>query len=291
MSDTKYTFYNTNFINNLVDSSSLSSSIRSSNITTSLDYINVFSTGGTGFECDIFFKSDLSTVDLTTLSGVVAAHTGIAVESSAPVMSDGRPLVRTESRPLGTRTYFTSQGDNLTTGKFGEGKAIMWDFSTDEDLFDATQWINAPTMVSGYKAKYMNLAFNTAIYVKDGNLWHYDAPWGSFCSMYVTVPSGSYFPNSYGTIPAAALGLTTGGYYSHATKNVFYSCYVKRQRFYGSSADGMRFEAEGCQINALPSGWYITIVISTLEDDVSSKGFGRLQLFRTDDITLKGVTF
>jgi len=288
MASTKYTFNASNFINSIVDSSALTLDIRNSDITISLDYIDVNDIAGDGFNCDIWFKAELSVAELTTLSGVVYNHTGDPIEEVKPLtMDDGRLVVRPESRPLNNRTYFTTTGDHPTTNKLGQGKSIRWDFSNDDDMYDASTVLNGPTLASGMKAKIMNVQFNDPVYIKDGTMYFFDAPWGAYSSMYVTVPSGNYYPNPYGSISAAALGLTGDGTYAYATKDVFYACYVQKQYMYTNCPMGDELNAEGCQVNALPTGWYVSTLIVTTEDDYISKGYGSLEMFRTADLTLE----
>jgi hypothetical protein len=288
MSETKYTFNANSFINQKVDSTALTYEIRESTITIALDHIDVTVIAGDGFNCDIWFKDELPETQYTTLSGLVYNHSGVSVEEVKPLtMDDGRLVVRPESRPMNNRTYFTSTGDHPTTHKLGEGKSIKWDFSNDDDLYNPIEVLNGPTIDSGYKAKIINVCFNDPVYIKDGTMYFYDAPWGCYVSMYVTVPSGSYYPNPYGSIPATALGLTGTGKYAHASKNVFYACYVQKQYMYTNCPMGDELNAEGCQVNALPTGWYVSALVVTPDSDTVSKGYGSLEMFRTADLTLE----
>ena len=68
----KYTFSIANStLNGIVDSTSLTEEIYSSVVVTALDYINK-----QGDNCDIWFKTILSSPEHTTLSGIVASHSG-----------------------------------------------------------------------------------------------------------------------------------------------------------------------------------------------------------------------
>lgn len=49
-----------------------------------------------------------------------------------PFMDDGRPVVRADTRPLNTQTYFTDAGDDSTS--IGGGIKLLWDFSNIEKL-------------------------------------------------------------------------------------------------------------------------------------------------------------
>ena len=68
----KYTFSITNHtLNGILDSEALISEIHDCNIPEALDYINT-----DGDILDIHFKMELPVEEQTTLSGIVAAHTG-----------------------------------------------------------------------------------------------------------------------------------------------------------------------------------------------------------------------
>ena len=60
-------------------------------------------------------ESDSLTSNLTTIWYEAAPH-----------MEDGRPIVRSDTRPMNTQTYFSMAGDDQ---EIGDGKALRWDFS------------------------------------------------------------------------------------------------------------------------------------------------------------------
>jgi len=203
-----------------------------------------------------------------------------AFKNVGPIMSDGRPLVRADTRPIGTRTFFTMAGDSVLTGEHGAGKEFRWDFSNDDDLYNPDDVTNGPTLVSGVKAKRIDLYFNEPVYLKDGAMYFFDCPWGCYGSMYITVPAGGYYPDEDGSIPASALGLSGNTMYSYAAKDFFYSSYVLKHFMYGDCPMGDELNAEGCQIDPIPSGWLVTGLIVTPESDTSSKGYVSFEMYR-----------
>lgn len=277
----KYTFSISNdFPNHAVTTTALSSEIADSTIITALDYV------GTDADiCEIWFKASLSPADEVTLSGVVAAHQAPPA-AEAPCMVDGRPIVRSDTRPLGTQTYFTMYGDSASG--IGDGKALVWDFSNDDDLYNPADVENGVPIPDGYKIKRMDMSFNDPVYSKDGTIYFFDAPWGSYVIMYVTVPSGNYYPNDYGSIPAAALGLGGDQMYAYATKDVFYSCYVNKHHITGTCVFGDELNAEGSSVDAVPVGWYVTGLVFTLDTDNVSKGYGSFEIYRQRSVLLPG---
>jgi hypothetical protein len=276
----KYTFSITNnFPNQKVTSSALSSEISDSTITIALDNINTVND-----DCDIWFKANLASAEETTLSGVVAAHTA-PLPNEPPIMADGRPIIRADTRPLTTQTVFTMKADDV---KIGDGNALRWDFSNNDDMYTAVSGSNGPTLASGIKAKQLDLKFNDPIYLKDGTIYFFDAPWGAYCSMYIVVPAGNYYPNDYGSIPASVLGLPGTQMYAYAAIDVYYANYVYFHYVYGSCPMGDELNAEGCQVEALPVGWILRGILCTLDSDNTSRGFASFELYRGRTIVLPG---
>lgn len=108
---TKYTYSIQNdFPNHIVASDRLTLEINQSTIVTALDYINT-----SGDNCDIWFKDVLSVGDQTTLSGVVAAHSGLplsgtAVTGSFTAVSQTVVIVPQESGNVGIQLSGTWVG-------------------------------------------------------------------------------------------------------------------------------------------------------------------------------------
>jgi len=213
----------------------------------------------------------------TIISGSIVIIESIMEEG--PTMSDGRPLVRADTRPLETQTYFTMAGD--TASGIGDGQLLLWDFENDDDIIDA------PT---GYKTKEIKLSFIDPIYLKDGTIYFFDAPWGASCDMHVVVPAGNYYPNSNGSIPASALGLPGSDMYSYASQDTIYVTYVNKHHMYGSCPMGDELNAEGAAVDAVPVGWYVVGHITTTSGDNISKGFASFECYRARTVLLEGDT-
>ena len=276
----KYSFNIADFPNQKVDVDKLMGEIRSSAIVTAVDYINTTVT-----LCDIWFKDTLSVTDATsTLPAVIAAHDGEhLVDAEPPHMDDGRPLVRADTRPMGTQTYFASRGDSSTD--IGDGTELRWDFSdSTTDVYTGSE------VPDGFKAKEILLTFHCPIYLKDGAIYFFDAPWGQVMHMDIVVPSGGYYPNPAGGIPASALGLPGTDMYAQASGNVVYVSYVHSHFVYGDCPMGDELNAEGCAIDALPVGWMLRGLIITPESDNISKGYASMEMYRCHTCLLPGQT-
>lgn len=272
----KYTYQIMNFPNQKVNPSRLALEIRESNIVIALDYINTDTSN-----CDIYFKSELSGDDKSALDGLVAAHSGnMLPEAEPPKTADGKPIVRADTRPTGTQTYFTMTGDDLQTGKLGGGDQMRWDFSNTDNTYDPNNFENPIVLASGIKAKYIEMSFTSPTYLKDGALFFFDAPWGAYASMYIVVPAGTYYPHPNGPIPASALGLPGDGKYAYSTKKVFYASYLNKHFMYKECTRGVPMDAEGSQVDPVPSGWLIAGLVCCPEDDKAFKGFGLIEMYR-----------
>jgi len=205
-----------------------------------------------------------------------------------PLAPDGREIIRADSRPEDTETYFTSTGDSATD--IGDGESLFWDFSNNDSMYTVISGSNGPGIPSGMKGKVMDLTFLDPIYIKEGTIYFTNAPKGSYASMFVMVPQGGYYPNPAGTIPAVALGLTGNTMYAYAATHVYYTRYVNRQFMDGSCPMGDELNAEGCQINAMPAGWFIRCIVFTDENETTFRGHASLELYRKRTILLPGET-
>ena len=273
-----YTFdIQTDFPNQKVHIATLSEEIQTSSIITALDYITQHDT-----YCDIVFKAELSNIDHTTLIDIVHSHTGEEIITpETPKMPDGRPIIRADTRPLQTQTYFTMAADGTS---IGDGIELVWDFSNDDNLY------TGPEVPPGFKAKQLLLKFHCPVYLKDGTVYFFDAPWGQYLTMEICVPPGTYYPNPAGTIPASALGFPGNQMYSYASELVPYVRYVNKHRMFGSCPMGGELNAEGASVDPVPIGWYIRGLIITPESDTVSRGYGEIELYRCHTVLLPGQT-
>jgi len=277
---TRYVFSITNdTLNGAVNTTGLTNEITASDITIALDYMNTDAD-----DCEIWFKTELSTPEQTTLGEIMSAHTAVVVNTDPPTMDDGRPIVRADTRPLDTSTYFTMAGD--TASGIGDGKHLQWDFSNDDDTA-ACDYYTTP---DGYKTKHIELTFIDPIYLKDGALYFFDVPWGAYCDMQVVIPAGNYYPNEHGSIPASALGLPGNDMYSYAATDTVYVSYVNKHHIYGDCPMGDELNAEGAAVNAVPVGWKLVGHITTVSGDNTSKGFASFECYRHRTVLLPGDT-
>lgn len=260
----KYTYSISNdFLNSAVDPIALTSQVQASNITRVLDYINTDSD-----DCDIWFLDAITSGDTSTLSGVVAAHDGNSLSVTvAPTMADGRPIIRSESRPLLHETMFTMAGD--TVSGIGDGKEIYWDFTNNDDL------VASGIAPDGYKRKCIKVTFIDPVYIKESTNYFFGALKRSYIDFSVICPNGQYYYDRSNTSVLA-------------TEDTRVIHYVNSHFFTDTCAMGDELNTESCAENPLPNDHELWVEITVPEADNSSYGYGELEIFRTRTILLPG---
>ena len=261
---TKYTkSISGEFPNQKVCSERLIQEIGNSDIVTAIDYINTF-----GDVCDIWFKASLSSVDATSLDRIVAIHSGDPVlEASAPTDADGKPIIRSDSRPLNTETYFTTAGDDQ---ELGDGKDSYFDFSNGDDIIDSTSVVPV-----GYKLKRMKLSFADPIYLKEGTIYFFNASKKSYAQLLIVCPTGQYYYDR---------SLNS----QQASEDTPLIRYVNKHYFAGDCPMGDELNTEGCAINALPPNYELWVDMFVPEDNTTCYGWVSLEMYRLRSVLLPG---
>jgi len=207
-----------------------------------------------------------NTSHTVTSGSVVITDT---ILGKGPTMSDGRPIVMANSRPIGYQTMFTMVGD--TASGIGDGKEILWDFSNDYDLMASGV---AP---AGYKGKSICIEFLDGVYVKEGTLYFHSAKKGSYVNFDIVCPDGQYYYDR-DLNPVQADG------------DVVVVRYVNRHYFYGDCPMGDELNTESATDNAIPANYHLCVSIFVPESDTDSYGYGELELYRERTILLPGET-
>ncbi|MEM3452032.1 MAG: hypothetical protein QW835_00195 [Candidatus Hadarchaeum sp.] len=201
------------------------------------------------------------------LDSVSAIRLILGYQHLNPISPDGKEIVRPDTRPVGTTTYFTCVGDDQ---KVGDGKPLFWDFSTSDDLIAGTE---APPghhnyIPPGFKRKRVVFHFSEPIYLKDGTIYFFNAKRGSYLDMYVVCPAGQFYLSRNGAPVLASVD----------TPVVRYVCH---HMFYGDCPMGDELNAEGAQIEPVPPNYRIWADVTVPESDNDSFGFGSLELYRS----------
>lgn len=178
--------------------------------------------------------------------------------------SGGRPVIRSESRPSSTVTYFSTRGDSSSA--VGDGTTFEWDFSNN------TNDVSAP---SGFKRKQINVTFKDSIYVKEGTLYFHNGVKGSYLDFYILCPNGAYYLNRSGA-PAQASG------------DVIIEHYLNHHPIQGSVPMGDELNTEAATVNAVPAGYIFRLEITVPDTDSTSNGVAELEIYRSRTYLLPG---
>lgn len=197
---------------------------------------------------------DKDTTPTTDQTDFETTYKSTSNKPQNPKDDEGKTYVRAESRPTEDTTCFTMCGDD--TG-IGDGAELMWDFSNSDDE------ITAP---SGYKRKRVEFSFLDSVHVKDGTLYFWDAPWGSYFDFYVVCPTGEYYYDNDGDV-------------HQASEDTVVAHYVIHHRLCGSCSIGDELNTEAAS-NEVPASYKFWLEITTPDSDSTSKGCIEMEIYR-----------
>jgi len=181
---------------------------------------------------------------------------------------DSRPIVRADSRPVGYVTMFTMAGD--TASGIGDGKAIWWDFSNNDDIITTSG-----VVPDGYKMKRVQISFNENLFIKEGCLYFCNAKKGSYLHFSVVCPAGNYYLDREGN-PVLA------------EEDTIVFRYVNHHFFSGDCVMGDELNTESASDNQLQSNYEFWVEVFVPDDDNESYGYGEVEVYRQRTYFLPG---
>jgi len=186
----------------------------------------------------------------------------IADKPINPTTDDGKIFIRAESRPLNTNVYFTGIGDSESN--IGDGKEFSWDFTNQDDEIEAPE---------GYRRKRIEFKFLDNVWIKEGTLYFYDMPKGSYGDMYIVAPIGTPYYDNNGEVQVAL-------------EDTIIQHYVMHHRMEGTVAMGDELNTECCS-DEIPNFYKFWIEV-TIPDTENSEAHGNfdIELYRTRNIIL-----
>lgn len=176
-----------------------------------------------------------------------------ANEPLQPKTEDGKIFVRAESRPLETTTCFTGIGDSIDG--IGDGQTFSWDFSNNDDEI-------TPSGVD-YRRKRIEFKFLDSVWMKEGTLYFYNMPKGSYADVYIVCPTGAYYKDNNGNI-------------HQATEDTIIAHYVMHHPMEGTVAMGDELNTECCS-NEIPTYYKFWIDI-TIPDESGTTAHGNFEI-------------
>jgi hypothetical protein len=182
---------------------------------------------------------------------------------SIPISSDGKQIIRAESRPLEYTTWFTCRGDSQLN--IGNGSSLFWDFNNDDDLVNYNYG-------DTFKTKRIEFKFLDTIAIKEGAIYFKNAPVGSFIDLFVVCPANNYYLKNNGT-PA------------FASSDMVISHYVNHHFIFDTCCMGDELNTEACSIE-IPTTYKFWIDITVPSYCNNCSGHISLEIFRKRTVIL-----
>lgn len=99
----------------------------------------------------------------------------------------GRWVVRADSRKNSWDVVFQGAGDDMVNQRSGGGVPFMFDFSAPPE---DPRWMNEEAP-AGYKMQVIDWQFCDWMYIKEGTIYYYNIPKGSYINFQVLAPPGT----------------------------------------------------------------------------------------------------
>lgn len=185
----------------------------------------------------------------------------------------GRWVVRSDSRKTDWDVVFQGAGDDCSTGILGGGIPFRFDFSA---LPDDLRWDeNAPT---GYKMQTIDWMFCDWTFLKEGTLYFYNMPKGSYVNFTIVSPPGTVYFKKIATSDLTVLKeqLPTNN------KWITWMHWVINYGMEGSCPMGDELNTESAAENAAPSFfiWRAQICVPNITGYEDAHGHWSLEIYR-----------
>lgn len=187
----------------------------------------------------------------------------------------GKWIVRSESKISGFDIVFTGAGDKMDGDmEIGGGTPFVFDFS------DANQLVTAPV---GFKRVRVDWQFNDSVYIKEGTIYFYNMPKGSYVNMLIVCPAG--YPYGY-----KVHGRPVEDYdklqYAVATEDTVVNRWVLNYRMEGSCPMGDEFNTESAADSSAPLHyiWRAEITIPEITNWEECHGHWSIELYRPSSV-------
>ncbi len=186
----------------------------------------------------------------------------------------GRWVVRSDSRKTDWDVVFQGAGDNCLTGVLGGGIPFTFDFGAP---VDDLRWDNEHAPV-GYKMQTIDWTFCDWVFLKEGTIYFYNMPKGSYVSFAVMSPPGTvYFKktaNSDLTVKHEQLPTNN--------KWMIWMQWVINYRLEGTCPMGDELNTESASENAAPNFfiWRAQICVPDVDGYEDAHGHWTLEMYR-----------
>lgn len=228
--------------------------------------------GNKKLDCEIL-KEDPINAEQTNFESVCKALANY--DNVTEVDELGRWVVRADSRRRDWDVVFQGSGDNMSTGKMGDGMPFTYDFS---DPVEDIKWIT-DGVPSGFKRQRIDWMFADYVYLKEGTLYFYDMPKGSYIDLWLVSPAGEFYPRKL----LDANQDVVKDYLQAGALPVPFMHWVVKYMMEGSAPMGDELNTESAAENPASPGLIFRAEV-TVPDDTgyeSAHGHWSLEIYRT----------
>lgn len=187
----------------------------------------------------------------------------------------GKWIVRAESKIAGYEVVFAGSGDEIGgTMEIGGGPEFRFDFETD------TQLVPAP---EGFRRARIDWQFNDKVYIKEGTIYFFNMPKGSYVDMTLVCPVGcSYGYRVHGRPESRSAEVL----FATATEEVVVSHWINHNLMEGSAPMGDEFNTESAGEASPPTYliWRAEITIPEISNWRECHGHWTLELYRPSSV-------
>lgn len=197
------------------------------------------------------------------------------IQRPTEVDSLGRWVVRQDSRKKHYEIIFTGRGDRENPKAYGEGTWFKYDFSAPSS---DPRWIQGP---EGYKVQRIEWRFLDGVLLKEGALYYYNMPKGSYINFYLIFPAGAWF---YNKIIDSNFDVSRTPV--QLSEDTVASRWVNYYPIEGTCPMGDELNTESAQDTPSPNyaRWFAEVVVPEVEGWEQAHGHWTLEIYRYSTI-------
>lgn len=193
------------------------------------------------------------------------------IQRPTEIDSLGRWVVRADSRKRHYETVYTGRGDKENPKAYGEGSWFKFDFSVPSSDI---RWVQAPF---GWKKQRIEWKFLDGVLLKEGAIYFFNMPKGSYINFYVVTPTGGYY---YKKTIDSNYDVTRE--LVEAQEDVIVSRWVVDYPLEGTAEAGDKLNTEAAQANPAPNYiiWTCDVMVPEVQGWQEAHGHWTLEIYR-----------
>lgn len=202
----------------------------------------------------------------------------LIVTADTPKDQGGKWTVRADSKAFGFDIVFTGAGDEMSGGlEIGGGVPFTFDFA------DASQIVTSG-VPSGYRRVRVDWQFNDRVYIKEGTIYFFNMPKGSYIDMSIVCPPG--YPYGYRVHGRPSDRDREVLFDTAGAEEVTVQHWVIKNHLEGSCSMGDEFNTESAGEVAPPTYyiWRAEVTIPDIPNWQECHGHWTLELYRPSSV-------